>query len=90
MHTLSWSELEKRVSDAKAQIAPGSRWQHYKGGRYVVVDVVIIERTDEVGIMYRSLDHPTVIFMRPLVEWQDVVEHEGEKVFRFRSASSAL
>lgn len=85
MPTLPLPELERRISEAKTQIAPGSRWQHYKGGSYVVTDLVVIERTDEIGVIYRSLERPTVSFMRPLIEWQDVVEHEGVKVFRFRS-----
>ena len=85
MDKLALPELEQRLNDARMQIAPGSRWQHYKGEKYVVVDLVIIERTNEMGVMYRSLERPTVTFMRPLIEWQDVVEHEGAKVFRFRS-----
>lgn len=77
-------EFEERLADAKAFIAPGSRWRHYKGGRYVVTDVVIIERTGEVGIVYRSLEHPLVTWLRPLVEWQDMMDYEGKQVFRFR------
>jgi hypothetical protein len=84
MDKLPFSELEKRLNDARAFIAPGSRWQHYKGGKYVVTDLVIIERTNEVAVMYRSLEHPTVPFLRPLVEWQDVVAYEGNKLYRFR------
>ena len=90
MDKTALAELDKRVQDAKVMIAPESRWQHYKGGKYVVIDVVVIERTLELGVIYRSLEHPTFSFLRPLVEWQDVVEYEGNKVFRFRKVSSEL
>lgn len=82
------SELDARVQVAKQQIPPNSRWQHYKGGKYVVLDIVVIERTLELAVIYRSLEHPTFSFMRPLVEWQDGVEYEGNKVYRFRSLQS--
>lgn len=84
MERLSWEELERMVAKAKAYIPPGSRWQHYKGGKYVVVDISIIELTDALAVVYRSIDHPAITFIRPLVEWQDAKEHNGVKGFRFR------
>jgi hypothetical protein len=80
----AWSEFEKSLADARAFIAPGSRWQHYKGGTYVVIDLVIIELTGAVGVVYRSMDHPLVTWLGPLVEWQDMMDYEGKQVFRFR------
>lgn len=90
MDKLPLPELERRLDAARSQVAPGSRWQHYKGGKYVVIDLVIIERTNEIGVLYRSLERPTVTFMRPIIEWQDGVEYEGVKVFRFRSLAPSL
>ena len=84
MDKLPFSELEKRLSDATEFISPGSRWLHYKGNEYIVIDAVIIEATNEVGLLYRPLKHPTVTFLRPLVVWQEVVEFEGKKMNRFR------
>jgi len=88
MDHLSEAELLERVATAKAQVPVGSKWQHYKGGTYVVTDVVIIELTSEVGIVYLSLDHPSVKFLRPLVAWQEVVTWECEEAFRLRLLGS--
>ncbi len=79
-------QLEAQLAEARSQIAPGSRWQHYKGGNYVVVDIAIIELTQELAVIYRSLDHPASLWIRPLVTWQDMKEHDGVQVFRFRQA----
>jgi len=84
MERLPWEELERMVAEAKVHIPPGSRWRHYKGGDYVVVDISIIELTDALAVVYRSMDHPTFTFIRPLVEWQDGKEYNGVKAFRFR------
>jgi len=79
-----WEELEQEILKAKEFIPPGSRWQHYKGGMYVVSDIAIIELTDAVAVVYRSVDHPLVTFIRPLVDWQDMMGYEGKQQFRFR------
>jgi hypothetical protein len=84
MDKLSEAELLERVATARAQVPIGSKWQHYKGGKYVVTDIVVIELTNEVGVVYLSVEHPSVKFLRPLVVWQEGVEWEGEQTFRFR------
>jgi len=89
MDKLPLSELTQRVSNAKDTIPVGSKWLHYKGGKYIVIDHVIIELTNEVGIVYISAENPTVKFLRPLVVWQQAVEWEGQKTFRFRYASDS-
>ncbi len=77
-------ELELEIQQAKEAIPVGSKWQHYKGGKYAVVEIAMIELTSALAVVYVSLERPTVRFIRPLVEWQDVVEHEGAQVYRFR------
>lgn len=88
MDKLSPAELVAKVEAAKQQVPIGSKWQHYKGGKYVVTDLVVIELTNEVAVVYLSLEHPSVKFLRPLVVWQEGVEWQGEKMFRFRFLSN--
>ncbi len=88
MNKLSLAELLAKVETAKQQVPIGSTWQHYKGGKYVVTDLVIIELTVEVAVVYLSLEHPSVKFLRPLVVWQEGVEWQGEEMFRFRFLSN--
>jgi len=89
MDKIPLSELEKRISEAKASIGLGSRWQHYKGGKYIVKDVAIVESTTEVAVVYHPLEWPSVLFVRPLVAWQENVEYEGARVPRFQLLSEA-
>ena len=84
------SELAERIATAKAQMPIGSKWQHYKGGKYLLMDYVIYEASGEVGVVYGSLDTPGVKFVRPLVVWQDMIKWNGIDVFRFRSLTSEL
>jgi hypothetical protein len=84
MDKLPMSELMSRIDMAGQQLPIGSRWVHYKGGRYVIADLVILEASNEVGVVYRSEDHPGVKFLRALSVWQEMIEWEGIQVFRFR------
>lgn len=77
-------ELEKRLQGARARLIPGSRWQHYKGDKYELVDVVIIEADMEIGVVYRPLESPGVSFFRPLSVWQELVDWQGQRLPRFR------
>jgi hypothetical protein len=64
--------------------APGSRWQHYRGGKYVVVGMVLRESDLSPVVVYRP-DGPEddVIWTRPLCEWQQRVCENGKGVDRF-------
>ncbi|WDI05157.1 DUF1653 domain-containing protein (plasmid) [Paenibacillus urinalis] len=64
----------------------GSRWQHYKGGLYVISDIGIDASRHEDGkaVWYYREDEPDQKFYRPLLEWHNPIEYEGEVVPRFR------
>jgi hypothetical protein len=64
----------------------GSRWVHYKTGNvYSVNYPVILESTQELLVCYCRLNSH-VHFARPLREWTEPVEWEGQRVPRFRPA----
>ena len=62
---------------------PGSLYIHAKSQRhYVVVRCAILERTLEPCVVYRSL-HDGIEWIRPLDEWNEVVEINNLLVKRF-------
>jgi hypothetical protein len=85
MDKVPLSELEKRLQEVRKQLVPGSRWQHYKGGMYELIDVVIIEADMQIGVIYRPLENPRVSFFRPLPVWQEPVTWQGQTVPRFKN-----
>jgi hypothetical protein len=64
---------------------PGSRWRHYKDGRYTVKGAVIRESTQAPEVIYLPDDayENAVPFARPLTEWHEEVSHEGKIQPRF-------
>lgn len=78
-----FSALEERLTVAAQAVPVGSHWRHYKGGEYVIAGHAIIEATNEVAIIYTSLAHPAVTFMRPLTVWNEQVEWGGQTLPRF-------
>lgn len=66
-------------------LRPGSLLQHYKGGLYRVEGVCLIEATLGTGILYRPEqgDATHVLWMRPAVEFDDLVPTLNGTVRRF-------
>jgi hypothetical protein len=88
MNKLPYETLEELVAEARTRIPAGSRWRHYKGTKYIISDVAIMEATNEVTVIYTSVDHPSVSFVRPLGIWQETVEWDGRTVPRFTSVGT--
>lgn len=63
----------------------GSVYKHYKGDSYKVVEVALHSNENIWMIIYQPLydDADAHLFTRPLSEWDDEVEWEGQKVKRF-------
>jgi hypothetical protein len=63
----------------------GEVYRHYKGDNYRVVSLALHSNDDEWMVVYAPLYEGAVatLFTRPLREWTEVVEWEGQKVKRF-------
>jgi hypothetical protein len=61
------------IEDGRNLVAPGSRWRHYTGTEYVAVDVVLLESSNEVAVLYHSVLRPEVSFVRALSVWLERV-----------------
>ena len=83
MDKLPYAELERMVAEARQEVGLDSRWRHYKGSEYRIADIVILEATNEVAVVYTPVDHPTVSFVRSLTVWRETVEWDGKQVPRF-------
>ena len=84
MTKLTYEELEAKLAEARAQVKPGSKWRHYKGGEYTIRDIVVQEEDNALAVVYEPLMHPEVRFTRPLSVWDESVDWNGEAVQRFK------
>ncbi len=71
-------------------IAPKSRWKHYKGKYYIVLAVARDEssESDLAGrllVVYHEEDRADTVFARDISEWTQSMA--GDKGFRFSPAS---
>jgi hypothetical protein len=83
MTKLTFEELETKLTDARNQVKPGSKWRHYKGGEYTIKDIVVQEEDNALAVIYQPLAHPDVRFARPLSVWDEAVDWEGQTIQRF-------
>ena len=61
-------------------------YAHYKHPErnYEVVELAILEATEEVAVVYRALYGEKLTFIRPFANWLETVEvGEGKRVPRF-------
>ena len=57
---------------------------HYKGDKYRVTDIALHSNDDEWMVVYEPMyDAPVKLFTRPLREWGEEVDWQGQKVRRF-------
>ncbi len=66
-------------------VIPGT-YEHYKGNRYEVLGIGLIESTEEPVVIYKPLydDPMTDFWVRPVSEFEEFVEREGQSVPRFK------
>lgn len=83
-------ELAKEIKKASTQVQVGGKYVHYKSPHslYEVKELGILEADDSVCVIYRSLTSDKPTFVRPLSEWVETVEWQGNKVQRFKKFSS--
>ncbi|MFZ2187448.1 MAG: DUF1653 domain-containing protein [Candidatus Moraniibacteriota bacterium] len=80
-------ELKCALQKARERVLVRRQYFHYKHPElfYTIVDLVIIEETDGVGVLYRA-DYESlkgIGFLRPIESFLDEVEIAGEKMKRF-------
>ncbi len=78
------------VSKARVQAPPAlprpGRYRHFKGGEYELLSLGRHSETDEWLALYRALEKPDVIWVRPLEMFTECVEHPEGRLPRFRPA----
>lgn len=68
--------------------APG-RYRHFKGGEYEVLSVGRHSETDEWVVIYRSLEAPETVWVRPVEMFVEPVTRAGQTRARFELAAAS-
>jgi hypothetical protein len=85
MH-ISIEKLAKVCNQIQADLEIGSIYFHYKNSqvRYKILQVGILEASEEPCVIYQSLYEPSLVWVRSLASWRTPVEHNGQIVTRFQ------
>ncbi len=77
--------LSQKITDILKQVHIGERWVHYKNpnNTYIILEVGIIEKTEEVSIIYKSEYGDRLIWIRPYQEFLGKVKVNGNLINRF-------
>lgn len=74
---------------AIADVPQPGVYQHFKGGRYQLLSVALHSETEERLAVYRSLEEPDALWVRPLGMFTEEVSIAGRSVPRFRRTADA-
>jgi hypothetical protein len=70
------------------KLIKGAIYQHFKGNKYEVIDVVRHSETLEEMVLYKPLyknkEFPNQLWVRPLKMFTEIVEKDGKKIPRFK------
>lgn len=58
-------------------------YRHYKGNEYEVIGVGLHTETEEKLVVYRSIEHPEKLWVRPYDMFFETIEKDGEVIERF-------
>lgn len=80
---LSEEELSNKLKDATRRVIVGATYRHYKNQLYAVLDLAILEATNEICVIYQANYGDKLTFIRPLADWLQTVEWQSEVLPRF-------
>ena len=70
-------------------ITPGI-YQHFKGNRYQVIDIVRHSETQDEMVLYKALYGDFGLWVRPLAMFAETIEREGKVFERFQRLADWL
>jgi hypothetical protein len=78
-------ELRQELDAAGRQIHEGEKWYHYKHPEltYTILGLGVIEATEIASVIYKSDYGEGIVWIRPVEEFLEKVEIEGNLVNRF-------
>lgn len=79
----SQAQLSARLAAAAQQVTVGTRYMHYKQLTYKVLALALREEDNEPCVVYQAVYGVHLTFIRPVVNWIEEVEVNGERVKRF-------
>jgi hypothetical protein len=79
------SEWDEEFAKIDGEVPPsGSVWEHFKGNRYLVHEIVFRLGTAEPMVMYQGLYGDSDTWVRPLAMWADQIDRPGYSGPRFQ------
>lgn len=62
----------------------GGIYQHYKGNMYKVLEIAKHSETLEDMVVYKAMYGEGVVWVRPLLMFEEIIEKDGKMIERFK------
>ncbi len=86
MAHLDSATFEQAIIEAKKLVSVAAIYSHYKdrAKQYKILCLALDEASESVCVVYQALYEPYLTWIRPLANFLETVEWQGEKVKRFQ------
>jgi Protein of unknown function (DUF1653) len=74
------------TSSVQPDLPRPGRYRHFKGGEYVLLEVARHTETDELLVVYHSVEDPDTTWVRPVEMFNEIVERPDGTFRRFQPA----
>lgn len=68
----------------KKMVKIGGIYQHYKGNMYKVLEIAKHSETLEDMVVYKAMYGDRVVWVRPLLMFEEIIEKDGKMIERFK------
>lgn len=68
----------------KKMVKIGGIYQHYKGNMYKVLEIAKHSETLEDMVVYKAMYGDEVVWVRPLLMFEEIIEKDGKMIERFK------
>lgn len=66
--------ISQNIADRCRKDIVGKRYRHFKGGRYEVIDLAVDTENEDIMVVYRDMEKPSLVWARPLASFLSRVD----------------
>lgn len=84
---MSKAMISQNIADQCRKDIVGKRYRHFKGGIYEVIDLAVDTETEDIMVVYKDIEKPSLVWVRPFAAFLSRVNKtkypDAEQEMRF-------
>lgn len=73
---MSKAMIRQNIADQCRKDIVGKRYRHFKGGIYEVIDLAVDTETEDIMVVYKDIEKPSLVWVRPFAAFLSRVDKD--------------